>query len=722
MAEEKITLPVEGMTCSNCALTVTKVFEKEGLKDVNVNITTSEVSFATGEYEKINAAIAKAAKFGYRVQQPHTETSDAVHAHHAAPSAATEKKFYICLAFTVPLLVHMIPGSPALFHNPVLQLLLCLPVILIGLSYFGRSAWGSLVSRVPNMDVLVTLGSLSAFAYSVAGMILFYGTEKAHTNLFFETAATIITLVLLGNVLEQRSVKQTTSAIQELNKLLPKTAKIITRDETDKEVIREVNVSELRKADTLVVNTGDGIPVDGKIISGEAEVDESMLTGESIPVLKTTGSSVAAGTVLNSGTLRVLVQKLGSETTIAKIVEMVKNAQNTKPEIQKIGDKVSAVFVPVVTGIAVVTFLVSFFISEKTLQDSVMNSIAVLVISCPCAMGLAAPTAIMVGIGRAAKKGILIKEGSIMEKLAAAKTFVFDKTGTLTTGKFRIKNIAVYEGEEKYIRFLIYHLEKNSSHPIAKSLAKECEGDSVNQSEIVFKSVSEDKGTGINATDSDGNLYSIGSYRVAKHLLKEDKHNIYLLKNNKLIAGIDIQDELKKDVPRVIAELNSSGIKTILLSGDKKEICEAVAREAGISEVHSEVLPADKLALIEKFSKENITVMVGDGINDAPSLAKAHVGISISNSTQVAMQAAQVVLLNTKDLNELLVAIRICKRTVNTIKQNFFWAFAYNIAAIPLAAIGILGTHGPMISAFSMAFSDVVVIGNSLLLKTKKIS
>lgn len=308
-----------------------------------------------------------------------------------------------------------------------------------------------------------------------------------------------------------------------------------------------------------------------------------------------------------------------------------------------------------------------------------------------------------------------------MEKLAGAKTFVFDKTGTLTTGKFRIKNITAYEGEEKYIRFLIYHLEKNSSHPIAKSLAKECEGDSANQKEIIFKNVSEDKGTGINATDSEGNLYSIGSYRIVKHLLKENKHNIYLLKNNKLIAGIDIQDELKKDVPGVIAELKSSGIKTILLSGDKKEICEAVAREAGIAEVYSEVLPADKLALIEKFGKENITVMVGDGINDAPSLAKAHVGISISDSTQVAMQAAQVVLLNTKDLNELLVAIRICKKTVTTIKQNFFWAFAYNVAAIPLAAVGMLGTHGPMISAFSMAFSDVVVIGNSLRLKIKRL-
>jgi Cu+-exporting ATPase len=238
---------------------------------------------------------------------------------------------------------------------------------------------------------------------------------------------------------------------------------------------------------------------------------------------------------------------------------------------------------------------------------------------------------------------------------------------------------------------------------------------------MVFKNVSEDKGTGINASDNAGNLYSIGSYRMVKHLMNSDTHNIYLLKNNKLIAGINIGDELKQDVAQVIAALKSSDIKTVLLSGDKKEICEAVAREAGITEVHSEVLPADKLALIEQLGKENITVMVGDGINDAPSLAKAHVGISISDSTQVAMQAAQVVLLNTTDLNDLLTAIRICRKTVTTIKQNFFWAFAYNVVAIPVAAIGLLGTYGPMISAFSMAFSDVIVIGNSLRLKIKRI-
>ncbi|MBK5284055.1 MAG: cation-translocating P-type ATPase [Bacteroidia bacterium] len=722
MSTDKITLPVEGMTCSNCALTVTKVFEKEGLRDVNVNIATSEVSFQSTGEAQINAAITKAAKFGYRVHQPATQTDVHAQHQHSSHSTGTEKRFYICLAFTIPLLIHMIPGAPHFFHNPFVQLSLSLPVILIGLSYFGKSALGSLRAGVPNMDVLVTLGSLSAFGYSIAVMVLFYGAEDVHTKLFFETAAAIITLVLLGNLLEQRSVKKTASAIQELNKLQPKTAKLITKDSaTGNEIVSEINFNDIRQDDVLLVNTGDSVPVDGRIFQGEAEVNESMLTGESIPVLKSNGDNVTGGTILNSGTLRVVALKVGSETTLAKIVELVKNAQNTKPQIQKIGDKVSAVFVPVVVGIAVLIFLVSFFIIEKTLQDAVMNSIAVLVISCPCAMGLAAPTAVMVGIGRAAKKGILIKEGSIIEKLAKAKIIVFDKTGTLTTGKFRIKNINAYGGDEKYIRFLIYHLEKNSSHPIAKSLVKECESDASYQKELIFTSVTEDKGTGINANDNDGNIYSIGSFRIVKHMLNENNHNIYLLKNNQLIGGINIQDELKKDVSKVIAELKLSGIRTVLLSGDKKEICDAVAREAGIDEVHSEVLPADKLMLIEKLSKEEITAMVGDGINDAPALAKAHVGISISDATQVAVQAAQVVLLNTKDLGELLVAIRLCRKTVTTIKQNFFWAFFYNAAAIPLAAIGMLGTHGPMISAFSMAFSDVVVIGNSLRLKIKRI-
>ena len=719
MESEKIVLPVEGMTCSNCALTVTKVFEKEGLQDVNVNIVTGEVSFRGSEEEKITTAINKAAKLGYTVHQPEHSVTH-THEHHHVSSSA-EKKFYICLTFTIPLLVHMFPGAPALSHNPVFQLLFCLPVLLIGLSYFGKSALGSLLARVPNMDVLVILGSLSAFVYSVAQMVLHYGEEHLHSGLFFETSASIITLILLGNVLEQRSVKQTASAVHELNKLQPQTAKRIVKDADGKELIKEIQSRDINVGDLLLINSGDSIPVDGEIISGEAEINESMLTGESIPVVKSVSDLVTGGTVIINGTIKISAEKVGAETTLSQIVSLVKNAQGTKPDIQKIGDRISAVFVPVVLSIALLTFLITFFIAGKTLQVSLMNSIAVLVISCPCAMGLAAPTAVMVGIGRAARKGILIKEGSVVEKLSKAKIFVFDKTGTLTTGDFKIKNIESYRINKEQIRSLIYHLEKHSSHPIAKSLAKECAVESALTDEIIFSDIKEDKGVGINAWDNNGNLYSIGSYRMAKHLVKENTHNIYLLKNNQLIAGINIADTLKKDVPELISILKSRGIRTVLLSGDKKEICEAVAREAGIEEVHSEVLPSEKLLIIEKLTKKNITVMIGDGINDAPSLAKAHVGISFSDSTQVAMQASQVVLLNKKNVSELLSTIKICSATVQTIKQNFFWAFFYNVAAIPLAAIGLLGTYGPMISAFSMAFSDVVVIGNSLRLKIKHI-
>ncbi len=599
----------------------------------------------------------------------------------------------------------------------------------IGISHFGVSAWKSLRSGFPNMDVLISMGSVSAFIYSLAGVILYYNTDTVYNYLFFETGATIITLVLLGNVIEHRSVRQTTTAIHELSKLQVTKAKRIMRPHPQPlskaegssldggaEHIVEVNIADIKIGDLLQVNTGDKVPVDGKIVKGYCAVNEAMITGESFPVNKNVGDAVTGGTFVESGSVNVVAEKVGGETTLSKIIELVKNAQNSRPEIQKLGDKISAVFVPVVVGISVVTFIISFFLVHLSAQHSLMSAVAVLVISCPCAMGLATPTAVMVGIGRSAKNGILIKGGSTLEQLATIKTIVFDKTGTLTTGNFRLKKIDAFDVSEEDAKAILFSMEQHSSHPIARSLVKEL-NNAVHAS-IKWKTIEEDKGIGINATDEQGNLYTVGSYQVVKHFYKDNTHSIYLLKNNKLIATVDLEDEIKTGAKSIMDQLKRMGIKPVMLSGDKKYICDAVAAQVGIGEVYSEQLPKQKLEVIERLSKEATTAMVGDGINDAPALAKATVGISLSNATQVAIQSSQVILLHGNDLNYLLKAINVSRHTLRTIKQNLFWAFFYNVVAIPVAAFGLLS---PMIGAFSMAFSDVVVIGNSLRLKTKRI-
>jgi len=720
--ENKITLQVEGMTCTNCALTLTKVLEKEGLKDVNASFVTGEVSFKEAPDEGIKRAVKGINDLGYHViskeEDHHDHHDEDHHGHsHDTPSSVLEKKFYWSLIFTLPLFFHMILPFHFL-HIPLVQLILCLPVMIIGAQHFGRSAWKSIMVGVPNMDVLIAVGSGAAFIYSIAGMITNAGNPGVDHYLFFETGATIITLVLLGNVIEYRSVKQTTTAIGELTKLQAAVAIKIIQDERGSEQKVEVKISEIKKGDVLLVNTGDKIPADGKVQWGTGTVNEAMITGESVPVTKSPGSEIIGSTILESGTVRMVAEKIGNETVLAKIIELVRSAQNSRPPIQKLGDKVSAVFVPVVIGISVLTFLISFFAVHVSLQQSIMRSIAVLVISCPCAMGLATPTAVMVGIGRAAKNGILIKGGSTLESFAKVRTVVFDKTGTLTSGNFNIRKIDAMKEKEETIRTLLYALEQHSSHPIAKSIVGACKEAAEKQETIRWKKIDEDKGIGINATDERGDLYSVGSYQMAKHISTDSSHNLYLLRNNQLIATIDIEDEIKSGAKHTIDELKKLGIKTVMVSGDKKAICDSVAAQLGIDETYSEQLPKQKQEIIERMSRNIPIAMVGDGINDAPALAKATVGVSLSNASQVAIQSAQVVLLHGDDLNYLLKAIQLSRHTLITIKQNLFWAFFYNVIAIPVAAAGFLN---PMVGALSMAFSDVVVIGNSIRLKTKKI-
>ena len=704
----KITLNVEGMDCSSCALGITKSLTKLGLKDVNVNFATGEAVFKEDKAIELTSVVNNIEGLGYKVIDFKKEE--------AGKRAWTkvEKLFYFSLLFTVPLFLHMFLPFHFL-HNPLVQLGLSIPVVVVGMYHFGKSALGSLRSGVPNMDVLIAIGAGSAFVYSLSGTIIYYGLPEVSNFLFYETAATIITLVLLGNVIEHRSVKQTTTAIKELSALQEGKAKLVVIKD-GKEEIEETNIESIIKYDVVVVNTGDRIPVDGEIVAGNASVDESMLTGESIPAEKTVGDAVTGGTISVNGNIRVRAKKVGKDTVLAHIIELVKNAQNTKPSIQKLGDRVSAVFVPAVVGIAVLTFVISYFAAGLTLQSSLMHSIAVLVISCPCAMGLATPTAVMAGLGRAAKRGILIKGGQTLEEFAQVEKVVFDKTGTLTTGKFSIKKIVSYNGtEEQKIIDLLYAMEKNSSHPIAKSIVENLKSKAAN---LNLTDVKEEKGLGISAIDKEGTIIKAGSFRIAENQAENKTHNIYLMINGTLAGAVDLEDEIQPYAKEAIALLNGVGIETIMLSGDKKERCEELAAKLGIKKVYSEQSPAQKLAIAEQLSQTSKIAMVGDGINDAPALAKAQVGISLSNATQVAVQSADIILLGSSGMKQLYESLLISKHTLKTIKQNLFWAFFYNVIAIPIAAFGFLN---PMVGALSMAFSDVIVIGNSIRLKTKKL-
>ena len=694
--KNKIILLVEGMTCANCAAGIKKHLDSKGLAEVNVNFSTGEAScnFSNEHTEKQVENIIK--KLGYSVLSVAKEKG----------LSKVEKYFYFTLLFTPLLFSHMFFSAESFLQNPILQFCLCLPVYIIGILYFGKSAWSSLKSGIPNMDVLIFIGSSAAFFYSIYGSLINYGTPEVHDFLFFETSATIITLVLLGNVLEHKSVKETTTAIGDLSEI----QKVIAKKEIDGKII-ELSYEEIKADDILIINSGDKIPTDGIIISGSSYIDESMITGESIPVNKNKGDEVIGGTIVIEGSLKIKATKVGNDTLLSQIIELVKNAQNNKPNIQKLGDQVSAVFVPVVLIISIATFFIGHYLFHIGMQEAFLRSIAVLVISCPCAMGLATPTAVMVGIGRAAKNGILIKGGDTLEKLASIKNIVFDKTGTLTTGKFIVSEFIAIEGEEKEIQNIIYNIEQHSSHPIAKSL---CTAFEIGSSPLELSNIKEEKGISISA-EINNNKYTIGSSKIYP---SAEQHDLFVLKNDTLIATLNIGDELKKNTDTIISSLHKSNYTTTLLSGDKKEKCTNLASELGIKATYSEQLPQDKIEKIETLVKTNETAMVGDGINDAPALAKATIGISLGNATQIAIQSADVILLNNEDLSQLPKTMQIGKHTLLTIKQNLFWAFSYNLVAIPIAIMGLLN---PMWAALFMAFSDVIVIGNSIRLRYKNI-
>lgn len=707
-ATNQAELTIEGMSCVNCSRSVSSFLEKRGFSNVQVDFAAGEARFESAAEIDFTEVVAGLDKIGFQAAPVSSESP--------SPSgwSTIEKKFAFSLALALPLFFHMFLSADSLLNHPLMQIALCLPVYGLGLWHFGRSALGSLRAGVPNMDVLITLSTTAAFAYSLAGTVMFYGTPEVHHYLFFETTSTIICLVLLGNVLEHRAVRKTTSAVQELTQLQQITTHRVQMVDGN-EVLERVAFADIRKGDVLQINEGENIPVDGLVLAGNAAVDESMITGESLPVHRTTQAHVIGGTRVASGNLRMEAEKVGSQTALSKIIEMVKAAQHDQPQIQRLGDRVSAIFVPIVLGISVLTFGLWWAISGDT-SKALMSAVAVLVISCPCAMGLATPTAVMVGLGRAARKGILIKGASTLELLASVTRVVLDKTGTLTTGNFKLERLeATGTGAREELVNVLYRLEQHSSHPIAESLVRDLAGEATL---LDLQNIEEHKGLGMSATDASGNRWKAGAAAFGQHDGSTGDHAIYMWKNDALVGFADLSDTIKPHARAAIDKLQKLGITPVLLSGDRATTCATVAQSLGIKEVFSQQSPENKLRKIEALTAEHDTAMVGDGINDAPALARATVGVSLSGATHVAINSAQIVLLGNDAMRALPEAILVSKATLTTIKQNLFWAFAYNLVAIPIAAFGLLN---PMVAALAMAFSDVMVIGNSLRLRTRQL-
>lgn len=702
--ETKVVVTVSGMHCTNCALSLEKHLLKVGAHAPNVDFATGRASFTLHDDQRLPDIVKSISNLGYDVGDPASERSHE-HAH-----SGLQTKTVVAAILTIPLLVAMFaPGS--VLHDPTLQFYLATPVFFIGLHHFGLSAIRSLRAGIANMDVLIALGIISGYAASVIS--LFKGLS--HETIFFEATASIVTFVLIGNVLEERAVRKTTSAIENLSALQPEQATRLVSTLHGGYRSEVVPVAALAVDDLLQVNTGDRVPADSTIESGSLSCDESMLTGESLPVERSVGEKVIGGSIAVSGSAVIRVKALGSDSTLASIVRLVQEAQRRKPSIQRLGDAVSAVFVPGVIAISVVILGLGIFVFDLSPSQAIVRALAIAVVACPCAMGLATPTAIMVALGRAATSGFLVRGGDTLERLAGIKHIAFDKTGTLTRGSLTLGSLVVHNGaSETEAKSAFTALQRGSSHPIAKAIMlgfKDFEG------KLSLSRVSETRGVGIEGFDSNGSHYICGGKRVAERFGLTNCDDIVLVKDGALIASLSLSDEIRPEAALVMNKLRNLGISVSMISGDVTQKCEEVARTLGISIVHPEKLPEEKLTVIRELQSSQPIAYVGDGINDAPTLAEASVGISLSSASDVARHSAQVVLTG-NTLAALPATISLARLTVQTIRQNLFWAFFYNLTTIPLAALGYIA---PLAGALLMTASDVVIVANSLQIKLKKL-
>jgi Cu+-exporting ATPase len=738
------TFKIEGMTCASCARAVERVTGKlDGVSVANVNLATEKLT-VTYEPSIIRVSEIKNAveKAGYKAVEE-SVARDEDKDIHVKEQRSLWQRFIISLIATIPLLYismgHMIglplPGFIDPVMNPaafaIAQLLLTIPVAAVGYRYY-IVGFKTLFKGSPNMDSLIAIGTGAAIIYGIYAIVQILQGDKSYAmKLYFESAAVILTLITLGKYFETVSKGKTSEAIKKLMGLAPKTATVI-RD--DNEV--EIPIDDVEVGDIIVVKPGEKIPVDGVVVSGITSVDESMLTGESIPVEKHTGDTVTGASINKNGSIRYKATRVGKDTTLAQIIKLVEDAQGSKAPIAKLADIISGYFVPIVIILAVLSGLAWYFIGGESVTFALTIFISVLVIACPCALGLATPTAIMVGTGKGAENGVLIKSGEALETAHIIDTVVLDKTGTITEGKPKVTDI-ITAGDITKERLLILSAsaEKGSEHPLGEAIVEHARMMGLQMKEASdFKAI---PGHGIEVI-IDGKQILLGNQKlmvkkninmggfehISDKLASEGKTPMYAAIDGSMAGIIAVADTVKETSKRAIETLHNMGIKVAMITGDNDRTAQAIAKQTGIDRVLSEVLPEDKANEVKKLQSEGSRVaMVGDGINDAPALAQADIGIAIGSGTDVAMESADIVLMRS-DLMDVPTAIQLSKSTIRNIKQNLFWAFAYNTIGIPIA-MGILHIFGgpllnPMFAGAAMSLSSVSVVTNALRLKRFK--
>ena len=716
-------LPISGMTCASCAGRVERALGKvPGVQNVSVNLANERAHVDVLGQIDPNVLIAAVDKAGYTATLPHSQT--ATDANQTRRLQRERGWLLLAILLALPLVVPML-AAPFGLHWMLpawVQFALATPVQFIVGARFYTAAWKAVRAGAGNMDVLVAIGTSAGYGLSLYTWLS--APARTAPHLYFEASAVVIALVLLGKYLESRAKRQTASAIRALEALRPERA-IRLRDGREEDVA----ISALRLGDQVVVKPGERFPVDGEVLDGQSHADEALISGESLPVPKQPGDPVTGGAINGEGRLLVCTRALGAESVLARIIRLVEDAQAAKAPIQALVDKVSQVFVPAVLVLALIT-LVGWWLYGAPLENAIINAVAVLVIACPCALGLATPTAIMAGTGVAARYGILIKDAHVLERAHAVSAVVFDKTGTLTCGAPKIAHLAAVDGDERLLLQQAGALQRGSEHPLAKAVLEACREQGLSLANVSASQAL--AGRGIAGT-LDGKQLALGNRRMLEeHALSagdlganasqweaEGRTLSWLIEQGaqpRVLGVFAFGDTLKPGALAAVQQLRAQHISSHLLTGDNRGSARVVADALGIDDVHAEVLPADKAATVAHLKQTGVVAMVGDGINDAPALAAADIGIAMGGGTDVAMHAAGITLMR-GDPRLVPAALEISRKTYAKIRQNLFWAFVYNLIGIPLAAFGLLN---PVLAGAAMALSSVSVVGNALLLKTWK--